>query len=232
MVKKFRGGSVTVKLFLQALIKFISGVILVGLLIFLPAGSFSYSYGWLFMGVLFVPILLMGIIIMIKNPELLKKRLDAKEKQKDQDLVVKLSGLMFLAGFIVAGLGYRFGWYMLPKYAALIASVVFLLSYLIYAEVMRENTYLSRTIEVQENQKVVDTGLYSVVRHPMYSVTLLLFLSMPLVLGSVFSFLIFLIYPFLIVKRIKNEEIFLEKELDGYIEYKKKVKYRLIPFIY
>ena len=232
MVKKFRGGSVTVKLFLQALIKFISGVILVGLLIFLPAGSFSYSYGWLFMGVLFVPILLMGIIMMIKNPELLKKRLDAKEKQKDQGIVVKLSGLMFLAGFIVAGLGYRFGWYMLPKYAALIASGVFLLSYLIYAEVMRENTYLSRTIEVQENQKVVDTGLYGIVRHPMYSATILLFLSIPLILGSAYSFLIFLVYPVIIAKRIKGEEELLEKELDGYREYKQKVKYRLIPFIW
>lgn len=232
MVKKFRGGSVTVKLFLQALIKYISGVILVGLLIFLPAGSFSYSYGWLFMGVLFIPILLMGIIMMVKNPELLKKRLDGKEKQKDQSLVVKLSGLMFLAGFIVAGLGYRFEWYILPEWVTFVASGIYLLSYVIYAEVMRENTYLSRTIEVQENQKVVDTGLYGIIRHPMYFATLLLFLSIPLILGSMYSFLIFLVYPLIIAKRIKGEEKLLENELDGYREYKQKVKYRLIPFIW
>lgn len=220
------------KLFLQALIKFISVVILIGLLIFLPAGSFLYCYGWLFMGVLFIPILLMGIIMMVKNPELLKKRLDGKEKQKDQSLVVKLSGLMFLAGFAVAGLGYRFEWYMLPEWVTFVASVIYLLSYVIYAEVMRENTYLSRTIEVQENQKVIDTGLYGIVRHPMYFATLLLFLSIPLILGSVYSFLIFLAYPLIIAKRIKGEEKFLEKELDGYREYKQKVKYRLIPFIW
>ena len=222
----------SLKLFIQALIKFISGILMVALLIFLPAGSFSYCYGWLFMGVLFIPILLMGIIMMVKSPELLKKRLDVKEKQKDQSLVVKLSGLMFLAGFIVAGLGYRFEWYMLPEWVTFVASGVYLLSYLLYAEVMRENTYLSRTIEVQENQKVIDTGLYGVVRHPMYSATLLLFLSIPLILGSVCSFLIFLVYPFVIAKRIKGEEELLEKELKGYREYKQKVKYRLIPFIW
>lgn len=222
----------SLKLFIQALIKFLFGIILVGLLIFLPAGSFSYSYGWLFMGVLFIPILLMGIIMMIKNPELLKKRLDGKEKQKDQSLVVKLSGLMFLAGFIVAGLGYRFEWYTLPRWITYIASAIYLLSYVLYAEVMRENTYLSRTIEVQENQKVIDTGLYGIVRHPMYSATLLMFLSIPLILGSVYSFLIFLAYPFIIAKRIKGEEELLEKELNGYREYKQKVKYRLVPFIW
>ena len=222
----------TVKLFTQAMIKFLLGVVLVGLLIFLPAGSFAYLNGWLLMGILFVPMFLAGIVMMFKNPELLKKRLNAKEKQKEQSLVVKLSGLMFLLGFIVAGLGFRFGWYTLPKGAVIAAVVVFLAAYLLYAEVLRENTYLSRTIEVQENQTVIDTGLYSIVRHPMYSVTLFLFLSMPLVLGSVYSFLIFLAYPFVIAKRIKNEEEFLEKELNGYRAYQQKVKYRLIPFVW
>lgn len=170
--------------------------------------------------------------MMLKNPYLLEKRLNAKEKEAEQSLVVKLSGLMFLAGFVVAGLGYRFNWYTLPKTAVTIASVVFIVAYALYAEVMRENTYLSRTIEVQENQKVIDTGLYGIVRHPMYSVTLLLFLSMPLVLGSVYSFIIFLVYPFIIAKRIKNEEELLARELEGYREYKQKVKYRLIPFVW
>ena len=169
---------------------------------------------------------------MFKNPDLLKSRLDAKEKQREQNIVIKLSGLMFLAGFIVAGLDFRFGWLMLPKGVVIGAAIVFLVAYILYAEVLRENTYLSRTIEVQENQKVIDTGLYGIVRHPMYSVTLLLFLSMPLVLGSIYSFLIFLSYPFIIAKRIKGEEEFLEKELDGYREYKQKVRYRLIPFIW
>ena len=222
----------TMKLFIQAVTKFSLGVILIGLLIFLPAGTLSFFNGWLFMGLLFVPMFIAGIVMILKNPELLKSRLDAKEKQKEQDLVVKLSGLMFLAGFIVAGLGFRFGWYTLPKGVVIGASVVFILAYILYAEVLRENTYLSRTIQVQENQKVVDTGLYGVVRHPMYSATLLLFLSMPLVLGSVYSFLIFLVYPFIIAKRIRHEEEFLEKELVGYSEYKTKVKYRMIPFIW
>ena len=221
----------TVKLFFQALIKFLSGIVLVGLLIFLPAGSFSYYNGWILMGVLFIPITLAGVIMMIKSPQLLEKRLNGKEK-KDQSLVVKLSGLMFMAGFIVAGLTYRFKWYSLPKGVVIGASVILVISYLIYAEVMRENAYLSRTIEVQENQKVIDTGLYGIVRHPMYSATLLLFLSIPLVLGSLFSFCIFLCYPFIIIKRIVGEENILEKELNGYTEYKKKVKYRLIPFIW
>ncbi len=222
----------TTKLLIEAVTKFLLGIILLGLLIFLPAGTFAYFNGWLFMGILFVPMFLLGIVLMGKNSELLRKRLDAKEKQKEQSLVVKLSGLMFLAGFIVAGLGYRFDWYILPKGVAIGASVVFLTGYLIYVEVLRENTFLSRTIEVQEDQKVVDTGLYGIVRHPMYSVTLLMFLSTPLVLGSLYSFLIFLAYPFLIVKRIENEEILLEQELYGYQEYKQKVKYRLIPFIW
>ena len=222
----------TTKLFIQALTKFSLGVVLVGLLIFLPAGTLLFAYGWLFMGILFVPMFLAGIVMMFKNPELLKKRLNVKEKQDEQCLVVKLSGLMFLAGFIVAGLGFRFDWYTLPKSVVICAAVVFLVAYILYAEVLRENTYLSRTIEVQENQKVIDTGLYGIVRHPMYSVTLLLFLSMPIVLGSVYSFLIFMAYPFIIAKRIKGEEEFLEKELDGYREYKQKVRYRLIPFIW
>lgn len=222
----------TFNLFLGALTKFLLGIVLVVLLIFLPAGSFSYSNGWLLMGILFIPITIAGIVMMIKNPKLLEKRLNGKEAQKEQSLVVKLSGLMFIAGFIVAGLGFRFEWYVLPKGVSIGASVLFLISYILYAEVMRENTYLSRTIEVQENQKVIDTGLYGIVRHPMYSATLLLFLSIPLVLGSVYSFIIFLAYPFIITKRIKGEEMLLEKELEGYRDYKEKVKYRLIPFIW
>lgn len=222
----------TLKLFFQAITKFLLGISIIGLLIFLPAGSFNYFNGWLFMGILFVPITIAGIVMMYKNPELLEKRLNSKETEKDQNLVVKLSGLMFLAGFIVAGLGFRLDWYRLPTPASIGASVVFLIAYILYAEVMRENTYLSRTIQVEENQKVIDTGLYGIVRHPMYSATLLLFLAMPLVLGSVFSFIIFLAYPFIIAKRIKGEEELLEKELEGYSEYKHKVKYRLIPFIW
>ena len=222
----------TVKLFFQAIIKFALGVILVGLLIFLPAGSFAYTNGWIFMGILFIPMFCAGIVMMFKNPMLLKSRLDAKEKQTEQSTVVKLSGLMFIAGFVLAGLNYRFDWYILPETVSIIASVVFQIAYALYAEVLRENTYLSRTIEVQEGQKVIDTGLYGIVRHPMYSVTLLLFFSMPLVLGSIFSFIIFLAYPFIIANRLINEEKFLEKELHGYTEYKQKVKYRLIPFIW
>ena len=222
----------TVKLFIQALAKFLLGVVLVGLLIFLPAGSLTYFNGWLFMAILFIPMFCAGIVMMFKNPNLLRSRLDAKEEQKEQQTVVKLSGLMFLAGFIVAGLGYRFDWFLLPHWTVYIAAALFLAAYVLYAEVLRENAYLSRTIEVQDGQKVIDTGLYGIVRHPMYSVTLLLFLTMPLVLGSVYSFIIFLAYPFIISKRIKNEEEFLKKELDGYEEYTKKVKYRMIPFIW
>lgn len=222
----------TAKLFISAILKFSLGVILVGLLIFLPAGTFEYFNGWLFMGILFIPMFLAGLVMMAKNPKLLESRLDAKEKEAEQSLVVKLSGLMFLAGFIVAGLGVRFGWHTLPKPVVIASAIIFLIAYILYAEVLRENTYLSRTIEVQEGQKVIDTGLYGIVRHPMYSVTLLLFLSMPLVLGSVYSFIIFLVYPFIIAKRIKHEEELLEKELNEYKEYKQKVKYRLIPFIW
>lgn len=222
----------TSKLFFQAIAKFLLGVVLVGVLVFLPAGTLSFFGGWLLMGILFVPMFLAGIVMMIKNPDLLKSRLDAKEKEKEQSLVVKLSGLMFLAGFVVAGLDFRFSWFPLPEAVNITAAAVFLFSYVIYAEVLRENTYLSRTIKVQENQRVIDTGLYGIVRHPMYAATLLLFLSMPLVLGSFISFVIFLVYPFIIAKRIRHEEDLLEKELDGYAEYKKKVKYRLIPFIW
>lgn len=222
----------TAKLFVQAILKFTLGVVLVGALIFLPAGSLSFYNGWILMGILFVPMFIAGIVMMIKNPSLLEKRLDAKEKEKNQSLVVKLSGLMFLAGFILAGLGFRFGWYAFPKAVVIIGAVLFLAAYALYAEVLRENTYLSRTIEVQENQKVIDTGLYGIVRHPMYAVTLLLFLSMPLVLGSVYSLIVFLAYPFIIAKRIKGEEELLEKELEGYKGYKQKVKYRLIPFVW
>lgn len=220
------------KLFAQAIAKYLLGVVAVGLLIFLPAGTFSYFGGLLLMGILFVPMFFAGIVMMLKNPELLKKRLNARETRQEQSLVIKLSGLMFLAGFILAGLGVRFGWYTLPEGVQIGAAAVFLAAYGLYAEVLRENTYLSRTIEVQEGQKVIDTGLYGIVRHPMYSVTLLLFLSMPVILGSVYSFFIFLVYPFILVLRIKNEEELLEKELDGYCAYKQKVKYRLIPFIW
>lgn len=222
----------TKRLFASAMIKFLLGVFLVGILVFLPSGTFDFFNGWLFMAILFVPMLIAGIVMMFKNPSLLESRLDAKEKEREQSLVVKLSGLMFLAGFIVAGLDFRFKWFQLPKGVVIAGSVLFVFAYIGYAEVLRENTYLSRTIKVQENQKVIDTGLYAVVRHPMYSATVILFLSIPLVLGSFYSFLIFLAYPFLIAKRIKNEEALLEKELEGYGEYKKKVKYRMLPFVW
>lgn len=222
----------TKKLFVSAIVKFLLGVFLVGILVFLPAGTLAFFNGWLFMAILFVPMFIAGVVMMVKNPSLLESRLDAKEKQQEQSLVVKLSGLMFFAGFIVAGLDYRFGWLQLPRGVVIVAAGMFVVAYALYAEVLRENTYLSRTIRVQENQRVIDTGLYGIVRHPMYSATVLLFLSMPLVLGSLYSFLIFLVYPFLIAKRIKNEEALLEKELEGYSEYKKKVKYRMIPFVW
>lgn len=220
------------KLFSQAIIKHLSGLVLISALLFIPARTLKFWNAWLFIAVLFIPMLLMGIVLAIKNPELLRKRLNAKEKEAEQKGVVALSALMFIGGFIVAGLDYRFGWLVLPKGVVFVAAAVFLFSYLLYAEVLRENAYLSRTIEVQKNQKVVDTGLYGIVRHPMYAATILLFLSMPLVLGSLFSFIIFLIYPAIIVKRIKNEEEVLERELEGYSEYKNHVKYRLIPFVW
>lgn len=222
----------TFKLCMSALAKFVLGVVLVWLLLFLPAGSLAFWQGWLLMGALFTPMCIGGIVLMLVNPRLLSKRLDAKEKDRTQISVVKLSGIMFLCGFIVAGLGYRFGWYTLPTWVSLAATVLLLVAYLLYAEVLRENTYLSRTIEVQEGQKVVDTGLYAIVRHPMYAVTLLLFLAIPLMLGSVYALLIFLTYPLIIAKRIIGEEALLAEKLDGYSEYMKKVKYRLFPLIW
>lgn len=222
----------SVKLFIKAISRFILGVVLVAALLFIPAGTINYWNAWAFMGILFIPMFIAGIVLMFKSPELLKKRLNAKEKESEQKTVIALSGLMFLSGFIIAGLNYRFGWIHMSNVVVIISSVAFILSYIMYAEVLRENAYLSRTIEVQENQKVVDTGLYGIVRHPMYAATVVLFLSMPLILGSLISFCIFLVYPFIIAKRIKNEEEVLEKDLPGYAEYKKKVKYRLIPFIW
>lgn len=221
-----------IKLFTKTLAKYFFGVIIVGFLLFLPAGTFNYWNAWLLMELLFIPMFFAGIILMIKNPMLLKSRLDVKENEKEQKHVILYSGLMFLIGFIIAGLNYRFSWIIIPNVIVIIASILFIVSYILYAEVLRENTYLSRTIKVQKNQEVVDSGLYGIVRHPMYTITLILFLTMPLILGSLFSLIIFLMYPFIIVKRIKNEEIVLEKELKGYKEYKKKVKYRLIPFVW
>ncbi len=221
-----------IKLFFQAIIKFILGVLVIGLLLFVPANTTDYWNGWLFMGLLFVPMFIVGIILMIKNPELLRKRLNAKEKENEQKQVIAFSGLMFLIGLIIAGLNYKYKWIVIPNVVVIISSVLFILAYILYAEILRENTYLSRTIEVQENQKVIDTGLYAIVRHPMYAVTILLFLTIPLILGSVMSFLIFLVYPIIISKRIKNEEKVLEKELSGYAEYKDRVKYKVIPFIW
>ena len=220
------------KLLTQALAKVSLGIVLVGLLLFLPAGSFGYWQGWLLMGILFVPMFVAGFVMLSKNPDLLRKRLNAKEEEKEQKTVVALSGLLFIAAFVVAGLNWRFQWCVLPDWAVWVAAVLFLLCYLLYAEVLRENTYLSRTIEVQENQKVIDTGLYGIVRHPMYMATTVLFLAMPLVLASPLSFLIMLLYIPLIAKRIKNEEVVLEEGLEGYKEYKERVKYRIIPFIW
>ncbi len=219
-------------LFFQAIFKFSAGVVLLGALIFLPAGTLDWPFGWLFMGILFVPMFLAGLVLMLRDPELLKKRLNARETQGEQALVIKLSGLMFVLGFVLAGLDHRFQWLVLPDQVSWAASAVFLLAYLLYAEVLRENAYLSRTIEVQAGQRVIDTGLYGIVRHPMYAATLLLFLSMPLVLGSAFSFVVLLAYPAIIAKRIRNEEEVLEKELAGYAGYKKKVKYKVIPFVW
>ena len=220
------------KLLLEALTKFICGLFLVGLLIFLPAGTLSYPHGWLLVILLFGPMLIAGFVMLKKSPEFLKKRLDAKEKQTAQKGVVALSGLMFLAGFVVAGLAFRFGWSAMPDWVVITASVLFLIAYGLYAEVMRENAYLSRTIKVEEGQTVVDTGLYGIVRHPMYAVTVLLFLMIPLVLGSWYALIAFAFYPALIVVRLKDEEELLTKELSGYDRYKQKVKYRMIPFIW
>ncbi len=220
------------KLFIQAIVKFTLGAVITGLLIFLPAGGLDYPHGWLFMGLLFIPMFIAGVVLMFANPGLLEKRLNVREKEGEQKAVVLLSGIMFVAGFVLCGLNYRFGWIVLPKAVVIAASAVFVLAYLLYAEVLRENTYLSRTIEVQAGQKVVDTGLYGLVRHPMYSATLIMFYMVPLILGSVISFVVFLPYLFIIAKRIRNEEKVLLKGLDGYGEYMKKVKYRLIPYIW
>lgn len=220
------------KLFSQAIVKFVSGLLLVGVLVFLPAGTFSFWQGWLLLGILFVPMFAAGLIMMKKSPDLLRKRLNVKEEQSEQKTVILLSGIMFLAAFIFAGLNFRFGWIRLPAWVSVAAAVFFLIAYMLYAEVLRENAYLSRTIEVQENQKVVDTGLYGVVRHPMYMTTLILFLAMPLVLGSLISFVITLAYIPIIAKRIRNEEKVLEEGLEGYKEYKKRVRWKVIPFIW
>ena len=221
-----------VRLFVQALLKFLLGVVIVGLLIFLPAGSLSYWQGWLLMGILFVPMFCAGLVMMARNPELLRKRLDAREEEIEQKRVVRLSGLLFMAAFVVAGLNWRYQWMILPDWVVWAAAVVFLACYVLYAEVLRENTFLSRTIEVQENQKVIDTGLYGIVRHPMYSATTLLFLAMPLVLASPVSFAIMLLYLPLIARRIRNEEVVLEEGLEGYKEYRQRVRYKVIPFIW
>ena len=220
------------KLFFQAIGKFLTGVILLGILIFLPAWSLRFWQGWLLMGILFIPMFLAGIVLLAKNPDLLRKRLDAREEQQEQKTVIALSGLMFVAAFVLAGLNWRFGWLLLPDWAVWTAAGLFLAAYLLYAEVLRENTYLSRTIEVQEGQKVIDTGLYGIVRHPMYMATLVLFLAMPLVLGSVPSFAIMLLYIPIIAKRIRNEEAVLEEGLSGYREYKSRVRYKVIPFVW
>ncbi len=218
------------KLFIEAIVKYILGLLIVGFLLFIP-GTLKYKQGWVLMAILFIPMFIAGIVMIIKNPELLRRRLNNKEKNKEQKVVIIISGIMFISGFILAGLSYRFSWFILPNYIFWIGVISFLISYILYAEVLKENSYLLRTIEVEKNQKLVDTGLYGIVRHPMYAITLVLFLSMPLVLGSFITFIIFLVYPFIIVIRIKNEEIVLEKNLKGYKDYKKKVKYKLIPFV-
>ena len=220
------------KLLINGLVKFSLGLLMVGLLIFLPAGSLHYAYGWLFMGLLFIPMLIAGFVMLAKSPQLLKRRLDAKEKQAAQKGVLAFSGLMFITGFVVAGLDHRFDWSRMPLWVVIAASAVFLLAYGLYAEVLRENAYLSRTVKVEAGQTVVDTGLYGLVRHPMYMTTLLLFLAMPLVLGSWYALIAFAFYPAIIIVRLRDEEALLTRELAGYAEYKKKVKYRIIPFIW
>ena len=220
------------KLFFEAILKFLLGLLIVCLLLFVSAGTIKYYYGWLFISLLFIPMFIAGIFLLFKNPSLLKRRLDNKEKEMTQKYVILFSGLMFIIGFIIAGLNFRFKWIIMSDIVVIIASIVFIISYIMYAIVVYQNTYLSRTIKVEKNQKLIDTGLYGIVRHPMYLSTVLLFLSMPLILNSIISFVIFLIYPFLTIKRINNEEKVLSKELKGYNEYKKKVKYKLIPYIW
>ncbi|MBO7210698.1 MAG: isoprenylcysteine carboxylmethyltransferase family protein [Methanobrevibacter sp.] len=220
------------KLFFQALSKFLIGLVIICMLLFIPAGTLDYPNGWLFIALLFIPMFFAGIIMLFKSPDLLRKRLNAKESEDEQKTVILVSGIMFLLAFILAGLNFRFGWFHLPSIVIIMASIVFLLAYIMYAEVLRENEYLSRTVEVSENQKVVDTGLYGLVRHPMYTSTIFLFLSMPLVLDSIFSFIVMLVYPIIIIFRIRNEEKVLENELVGYKEYKEKIKYKLIPYLW
>lgn len=220
------------KLFIQAIFKFIFGGLIIGCLLFIPAQTFEYWNGWLFMGLLFIPMFIVGILLMIKKPDLLRKRLNAKEQEKQQKNVILSSGLMFIVGFVIAGLNYRYNWIILPNIVVIFSSILFIISYILYGEVLRENAYLSRTIEVQNDQKVIDTGLYGIVRHPMYAVTIVLFLVIPLILGSILSFIVFMFYPIIIAKRIGNEEEVLEKELKGYKEYKNKVKYKIIPYIW
>ena len=220
------------KLAIRALIKFTLGLLMVGVLLFWPAGNLMYINGWLFIGLLFIPMLALGAVLLIKAPDLLEKRLSAKESEKTQRGVVAASGVLFVAGFVVAGLDFRYGWSDMPLWVVIVSAIVLLVSYALYAEVMRENAYLSRTIEVRENQKVVDTGLYGIVRHPMYAVTVWLFLSIPLVLGSWWSLVCFLPYIAVIVVRIHNEEKVLEAGLEGYAKYQKRVKYRMIPFVW
>ena len=222
----------TKKLFVQAMTKFFVGVLAVGLLIFLPAGTLRFGQGWLLMGVLFVPMFLAGLFLMAKDPDRLRRRLDAREKEMTQKTVLLLSGLMFLAAFVLAGLSFRFGWLRFPRWVSVLGAILFLLGYVLYAFVLKENAYLARTVKVEKGQKLVDTGLYGVIRHPMYAATLLLFLSMPLILGSLLSLLVMLVYPFIIARRIQNEEQVLMRELPGYREYRKKVRWRLIPFLW
>jgi protein-S-isoprenylcysteine O-methyltransferase Ste14 len=220
------------KLFFQALSKFLIGLIIICILLFIPAGTLDYPNGWLFIALLFIPMFFAGIIMLFKSPDLLRRRLNAKESEDEQKTVILVSGIIFLLAFILAGLNFRFGWFKLPTIVIIIASIIFLLAYIMYAEVLRENEYLSRTVEVSEDQKVVDSGLYGIVRHPMYTSTIFLFLSMPLVLDSIFSFVVMLVYPIIIIFRIRNEEKVLENELIGYKEYKEKVKYKLIPYLW
>ena len=221
-----------IKLFFQALSKFLIGLIIICMLLFIPAGTLDYPNGWLFIALLFIPMFFAGIVMLFKSPDLLRRRLNAKEEENEQKTVILLSGIIFLVAFILAGLNFRYGWFKLPTVLIIISSVIFLIAYIMYAEVLRENEYLSRTVEVSENQKVVDSDLYGIVRHPMYTSTIFLFLSMPLVLDSIFSFIVMLVYPIIIIFRIRNEEKVLENELAGYKEYKEKVKYKLIPFLW
>lgn len=232
IMKKKEAYGMTRKFYFEAILKFTAGVFGVAVLLFLPAGTVDYPGGQLLMGVLFIPMFIAGLVMMSVNPDLLRSRLNAREKESEQSLVIKLSGLMFLTGFVLAGLDFRFGWSNLPFAVNYVGAALFLMAYVLYAEVLRENTWLSRTIGVQEGQTVISTGLYGIVRHPMYAATLVLFLSMPLVLGSIPAFLVFLVYPFLVAKRIRNEEKVLSRELPGYSEYLQKVRWRLIPYIW